>query len=340
MFVSADGQALTESAAADLLEGMMDDQGNLPTDDNYEEPEASPEVDTEESDEEQPEGEPEDSGDDAEDEDQPGETEEEPEEVPETPEDEPEADKLYDIEIDGEVYEVNMEELQAGYLRNEQLVKRQTELESQFAEKERQLEEKEIQLTQELDNVIAGQAVELAQYQRVNWEQLKAEDPDQYAVLRAQYFDAQERFQQNRERQRQVLELRNKAEELKHQAYLRTQGELVRKLVPEFEDPEFQKTLVAFGEKLGYTENEVRSISNARDIYVLNQARLYAETQARRKAAEEKKVSKEVPPVLKPGAPKATGQEQKQKAKAAAQRFAKSHSARDAAQLFLDSGVI
>src|SRR6185503_8596880 len=123
-----------EDADVALFESALDDNGDFiggePAVDDVEaidtpeldgEPEAEPDADPE-------------ADDDAE-----VDPEAEPEADPEVePEAEPEEDKLIEIEIGDDVYEVNMEELKSGYLRNEEYVARQVELEDQYAAKQEQ----------------------------------------------------------------------------------------------------------------------------------------------------------------------------------------------------------
>ncbi|KAB2362842.1 scaffolding protein, partial [Escherichia coli] len=68
------------------------------------------------------------------------EEEEGTEEEPEVESEEDPEDKLFEIPIGDEVYEVNFEELKSGYLRNEEFVTRQAELEDQYAAKFEELD--------------------------------------------------------------------------------------------------------------------------------------------------------------------------------------------------------
>ena len=317
-----------EAAAA--FEEAMDDNGYLPTDEDFTSPaDELPETEEDQDEEEveAPEDEEEDSEDD----------EEGEEEAPED-EDEP-SDKLFDIEIDGEEYEVNLEELKSGYLRNEALVKRQVELESSFSAKEQELEQERVGLTQEYENVLWMQAMELQPFRNTNWAELKDLDPVEYKEKRLAYNEAQERFQATRQRVAEITKLNEQAQAVKHQAHVESQIKLARELIPEMKEPDFKDKLVAYGEKIGFTQEEIEGIADAKQLLVLNQARLYAESQVRRKEAEKKKVSKEVPPVLKPGAPKTAEHGKARQAKASRDAFGKSRSVQDAARVFLDSGV-
>lgn len=245
-------------------------------------------------------------------------------------------DELFEIEIDGEVYEVNKEELYSGYLRNEELVKRQTEVESKLQEREAELEAEQARVADYLEQLLLEGNVVIQKYRNIDWESLKAEDPDTYKQARLEFIEAQEQQQARAARRDQIVNMHKKAQEIKHQAYLQSQHKLAEQLIPELKQEGFADQLISFGKSIGYTEDEIKSISDAKALFVLNQARLYAESQVRKKAALEKKVSKDLPPVVKPGAPKTKAQESSKQRREAIGKLKSTHSLRDAASVLMD----
>lgn len=245
-------------------------------------------------------------------------------------------EELFEIEIDGEVYEVNKEELYSGYLRNEELVKRQTEVETQLQEREAELEAEQARVADYLEQLLLEGNVVIQKYRNIDWEGLKAEDPDTYKQARLEFIEAQEQQQARAARRDQIVNMHKKAQEIKHQAYLQSQHKLAEQLIPELKQEGFADQLVSFGKSVGYTEDEIKSISDAKALFVLNQARLYAESQVRKKAALEKKVSKDLPPVVKPGAPKTKAQESSKQRREAIGKLKSTHSLRDAASVLMD----
>ena len=243
---------------------------------------------------------------------------------------------LFEIEIDGEVYEVNKEELYSGYLRNEELVKRQTEVESKLQEREAELEAEQARVADYLEQLLLEGNVVIQKYRNIDWESLKAEDPDTYKQARLEFIEAQEQQQARAARRDQIVNMHKKAQEIKHQAYLQSQHKLAEQLIPELKQEGFADQLISFGKSIGYTEDELKSISDAKALFVLNQARLYAESQVRKKAALEKKVSKDLPPVVKPGAPKTKAQESSKQRREAIGKLKSTHSLRDAASVLMD----
>lgn len=327
-------EGVTADVAAEQFEALMTDNGALPGDVDYVEPEpkVEPEAEPEEPEvegepevepEEEPEGEPEEE-----------EVEEEPEEG--EPEVVPLDDEktLVDIDIDGETYEVNLTELKSGYLRQEEYTKRVSELEKKAEEFQDQISEREVALQRELEMAQVILAGDLGKYDKVDWERLKAEDPATYQTLRLEAIDAKDNLTGLQNRRNQIQALHEEAQKIKQAVHVKAQIELATKLMPEFKEATFRDGLIKYGKDIGYTEDELYSMTDARQLLLLNQARLYAEGQVRRKDAVAKKATKELPPVVKAGAPKAKGSASKLAIKAASARFAKDHSVESAAALF------
>ncbi len=264
------------------------------------------------------------------------EEESEEDESEEDAEEESGEEELFEIEIDGEVYEVNKEELYSGYLRNEELVKRQSDLEETIQAKEAELEAEQARVADYLEQLLLEGNVVIQKYRNIDWESLKAEDPDTYKQARLEFIEAQEQQQARAARRDQIVNMHKKAQEIKHQAYLQSQHKLAEQLIPELKQEGFADQLISFGKSIGYTEDELKSISDAKALFVLNQARLYAESQVRKKAALEKKVSKDLPPVVKPGAPKTKAQESSKQRREAIGKLKTTHSLRDAASVLMD----
>lgn len=268
------------------------------------------------------------------------ETEESEEEAEGEPEEAPE-DQLFDITIGDEEYEVNLEELKTGYLRNEDLIAHRTKLDSEHQERVAELEQTQEELRQELERITVFALGGANQYDQINWAQLKQQDPEQYQKLRVEAFEAKERADALLKRRNDVTKMAQEAGRLRHEAYVKQQREIAKTLIPEIgTDPEFGNKIVAFGKQLGYTETEITEIADARQLAVLNQARLYAESQVRKKAALETKVQRELPPAVKPGAPTARNTEQRNKTKQARQRLSSERSIDAAASYILSAGLV
>lgn len=325
---------VNEAAAA--FEDAMDDSGLMPGDEGF-----SGELDTPEQDladrleedfqEEAGDEDEDDTEDEASDE---GDSEEEGESDPDEDVDQDEASQLFDIVIDGEEYEVNLPELQAGYLRNEDLVKRTSELEDRVAQREAELAQKEAELVREIEATAVISTADLRQYENIDWARLKAENPEEYQSKRLEYVERRDEIQRQLSRRSQVQAMQEKAADIKHQAYLTAQFELVQKLVPEFAEQDYKSKILAYAESVGFTKEEIMGIADAKHILMLDQARKYAESQVRKKAVIAKKAKQELPEVIKPSARAKPATTESKRMKAQAERFKQSGSISDAAALF------
>lgn len=242
---------------------------------------------------------------------------------------------LVDIQIGEDTYEVNFAELRAGYLRNEEYVNRVQKVEQEYDSKLAALEAREAELSEELRLASVMVTGDLNAYEQVNWAALKTADPAKYQELRVEYVEAKERAQAVEARRQNINAMHTEAQRLRHQAYVKNQMSLADSLVPGWREPKFLEDLVAFGKSIGHTEEEIRGISDARHLLVLNSARLHAESQVRRKEAMEKKVTKKLPPVNKPGAVKEQTSTDRRVVKNAQQRFNRDKSVDSAAALLM-----
>lgn len=249
-------------------------------------------------------------------------------------------DQLFDIEIDNEVYEVNLEELKFGYLRGEDYLKKVNQLDQAKQEWEREASQERAAALSEIEDFRREFSIKGADFENVDWGRLKAENPQEYVIKRAQYAELIEQ-RGKLEQQRVALgKLEQKHRELEIQQYMAKQQDLVRKLIPEWNDDEkrseLQKSLAAYGIQQGLSEEEIGSLSDARLLALLNKARLYDESQRKRKEVAEKRVPKEVQTAIKPGVSQGQSAPSGKRVKAAAARFKENGSLTNAAD-YLDA---
>jgi hypothetical protein len=321
---AVDAPSSIEALLGDDLD-MLDDenQGTDPVEVKEEKVEADPEaVEPEEDDEKDP---------DAEDE----EDESEEDDSDKDPQPAITDDTLVDIKIGDDEYEVNFLELKSGYLRNEDYVNKVNAHEAEYLEKSVKIEQLEADLIEELQHVSVIVTGDLSKYDRINWAALKEADPAQYNALRVEATEAREQAAALIERRAAIQKMHQKAQELRHQAYLKSQIEIAEKIVPGFRDPAFFQALVSHGKDIGYTEEEVQGISDARQLFLLNNSRLYAESQVRKKSAMDNKVTPDLPPVVKPGAVKEKSSTDRRVVKNAKAVFQRDKSVDSAAALLM-----
>ena len=320
--------------AAGSIEDLIDDNGWLPGDAEYEAPvvEATAEDEDEEDDET-------DSDEPTEESEEEDTEESDEEESEESEEDKTEAvsdETLVDIQIGEDTYEVNFAELKAGYLRNEEFVNKVTAQEAEYDSKLAALETREAELSEELRLASVMVTGDLNAYETINWVGLKAADPAKYQELRVQYAEAKERATAVESRRQNINKMHQEAQRLRHNAHIKNQMVLADTLVPGWREPKFLDDLVSYGKSIGHTEEEIRGISDARHLLVLNNARLHAESQVRRKEAMEKKVTAKLPPVNKPGVAKEKTSTDRRVVKNAQAAFQRDKSVESAAALLMN----
>lgn len=324
-------------STAEIIEDLMDDDGFLPSDADYVEPE--PEGDEEE--EEESEAEPEGDAEEEEDEDPEGDgAESDEEEEEEDPEVEPQAlsdETLLDLQIGEETYEVNLAELKSGYLRNEEYVTMMESLQEEHDERVAELELKQAELVKELEVASVISTGDLAKYNQINWNQLKAEDPARYNELRLEALDAQEKAQRMVQRRNAVAGLDAEAKRLKAEAALKHQMQLAETLVPELKDEAERNKIISYAQSVGFTQEDIMGIRDAKTLLILNNSRKYAESQVRKKEALATKVSKDLPLAIKPGSPKTKATAERTASKRTAQRVRQEQSVDAAAAHFANT---
>lgn len=320
------------SDAAGSIEALVDENGWLPGDAEYVEPEVvaedeTPDADPEADDAVDPEAE------EKKDAKEDGDEEESEEDEPEKPAVSDET--LVDIKIGDDEYEVNLLELKSGYLRNEDYVNKVAAHEAEYLDKTVKIEQLEAELAEELQHVSVIVNGDLSKYDRINWTALKEADPVKYNALRVEATEAKEQAAALAERRNTIQKMHQKAQELRHQAYVKGQIEIAEKIVPGFREPAFFEALVSHGKDIGYSQEEIESIADARQLFLLNASRLYAESQVRKKSAMEKKVITDLPPAIKPGAKKEKSSTDRQVVKNAKAVFHRDRSVDSAAALLM-----
>ena len=184
------------------------------------------------------------------------------EEVEET---EPE-ETLYRVKVDGEEYDVNIEELKKNYQLEKSAQKRLQDA----AEQRKQLSGKEASLEQErqkYEQVLQVYAQQLAQPQQAMSQeqlaQLKADDPIAYNTYLVEEQQRQNRLQAIQQEQQVV-----KSQQLAKQA------DLLLDLIPSWRDQGVAAK--EKGELVGYLRNQgfsTEDINNATDARIVNMAR-------------------------------------------------------------------
>jgi hypothetical protein len=263
------------------------------------------------------------------------------------PEDEPQAEgekepDFYAVKIDGEEYEVSLDELRSGYQRQKDYTKKTQAL----AEDRKVTTAKSAQLEQ-LHNEYLNQAQlanellnrDLKVYEGVDWEGLKTADPIAFMQKRIELQDLQSQQNNLQEQAQQAQKMRQDTQAQEFQEYVKGQQTAIAEIFPDWNDTdkrtEHQGKLASFAKDQGFTDEELASVVSARDLKILDMARKFSEMKKSQKGAA-KKVRPAIRKVAKAQSKPAKGTSRRKKVEARQESLRKSGSLRDAAALMYE----
>ena len=246
-------------------------------------------------------------------------------------------DDLYAVKVDGEEYEVNLEELKKGYQLEKNYTKRVQKLQAESQELDNlktNLTAERQQYLQLMELAAAQQMAEVNKSKELLASIDKEADPVEYVRQQLRVQDVEDNLRQNIQNfqaAQQQAELQRQEQQKKIVAM---EQEKLNQLVPEWLSPEFQKSVIDYAKEQGYDDATLSTISTARDIAMLNKARLYDELVSK-KATVKKKRQPVIKKKVKASAP-ATAQTRKARAvKEQRQKLKRSGKVEDAAAALL-----
>jgi hypothetical protein len=271
-------------------------------------------------------------------EDEEGEEETQEEEVEETETE----DTSYTIKVDGEEYEVNLEELKAGYQRQSDYTRKSQALaevrkENEAIQSERaQLEQERQMYANGLHMLKEQQQTKLQEFKQVDWETLKEEDPYTYMLKKDEYRDAQAKVVNTNKQQRIVQHQQEQHLAQARASFVQDEFSKLVQVMPEWEksDSTVKADIRDFALSVGYLPEEVNQLADHRSVLVLKKAMEFDRLTA--KVAPKKKALKKVPKVQKSGRGKVKADSNNEATKKKRTRLRKSGNQDDAASIFYD----
>ena len=246
-------------------------------------------------------------------------------------------DELYAVKVDGEEYEVNLEELKKGYQLEKNYTKRVQKLQEESKDLDNiktNLSAERQQYLQLMELAAAQQMAEVNKSKELLASIDKEADPVEYVRQQLRVQDVEDNLRQNIQNfqaAQQQAELQRQEQQKKIVAM---EQEKLSQLVPEWLSPDFQKSVIDYARNQGYDDDTLNTINIARDIAMLNKARLYDELVSK-KATVKKKRQPIVKKKVKASSP-ATAQTRKARAvKEQRQKLKRSGSVNDAALALL-----
>ena len=253
-----------------------------------------------------------------------------------------EEDLKYTIKVDGEEYEVGIDELKSGYQRQADYTRKSQALAEQRKETE-QIQSERQQLEQERQMYANGlqmlreqQTAKLQDFDNVEWETLKQEDPYAYMIKKDEYRDAQERVNNVAQQQQQVQNEQMQQAQQAKTHFIRQEYTRLVEALPEWEnkDSTIKEDVRKYAAEVGFLPDEINQLADHRSVLVIKKAMEF--DKLTKKVSPKRKAVKTVPKVQKAGrgtSKEDTATENLNKKRA---RLRKSGKQDDAASLFYD----
>ena len=218
---------------------------------------------------------------------------------------EEEQPQVFTVKVDGKEVEVTLDELQKGYSRTQDYtrktqqiaeVRKQTEVELQAVRAER---EQYAQLLSALES----QVQQVAQ-PNIDWDRLYQEDPIEWVRQREVMRENQEKAAAIQSEQQRLSQLSQQEQAQFMQQKLQHEQEALLAAIPDWKDAKKAQAekalLVEFGQKIGFTPEELKSVVDHRAVLMLRKAALYDQMMSKR--GNIKPVTNNGPRPAKPGA--------------------------------------
>jgi len=218
---------------------------------------------------------------------------------------EQEQPQVFSVKVDGKEVEVTLDELQKGYSRTQDYtrktqqiaeVRKQTEAELSAVRAER---EQYAQLLSALES----QVQQVAQ-PNIDWDRLYQEDPIEWVRQREVMRDNQEKAAAIQSEKQRLSQLSQQEQAQFMQQKLQHEQEALLAAIPDWKDAKKAQAekalLVEFGQKIGFTPDELKSVVDHRAVLMLRKAALYDQMMSKR--GNIKPVTNNGPRPAKPGA--------------------------------------
>ena len=170
-----------------------------------------------------------------------------------------------------------------------EVAEREKALQARMQEVEQQAQAK-LQQVEQLGNLAAQEL--MREYQSINWEALRQQDPGQYAALRADFQERNGKLQtvfqaaQQQAMQRQHMAERQRAE------FVQKQAERLPEVIPEWKDQAIankeREDIRTWALKAGFDPQEIDGFTMAHHVAVMRKAMLFDKLQESKPAVENK----------------------------------------------------
>ena len=193
----------------------------------------------------------------------------------------------FTVKVDGKNVEVTLEELQKGYSREADYTRKtqQVSEERRAFQAEADLVRTERQQYSQLLGSLKAQLQQNAAPQ-VDMDRLYHEDPIEWVKQRELVRDAEKVHAAINSEQQRLSTIQAQEQYQSMQAHLAQQQDAMLKAIPEWVNPDKAKAektlLIEWGQKLGFSSDELKNIFDHRAVVALRKAALYDQMMSKR----------------------------------------------------------
>lgn len=223
------------------------------------------------------------------------------------------------LKVNGKDVEIPISELKANAQMKEAAQQFLDEAKEKRNQAAKEIEEKNNYLLQQYNTtsqlIQHAEQMLSADIQSINWEELKAEDPAQYAIKREEMRDRMSQLQNLKQQAGQSVQQWRQQQEQERQTmmaeHLQYEHQELLKKLPEWKDDDVadqeKNAIVDYLTKdLGFKTEELQDASDHRLILLARKAMLYDQKGDKNKITEKK--LKKIPKIMKPGGAQTEGQ--------------------------------
>ena len=218
---------------------------------------------------------------------------------------EEEQPQVFTVKVDGKEVEVTLDELQKGYSRTQDYTRKTQQIAEVRKQAEAELQSVRAEREQyaQLLGALEAQVQQAAQ-PNIDWERLYQEDPIEYVRQREVMRENKERAAAIQSEQQRLAQLSHQEQMQHQQQLLQQEQEALMAAIPEWKDAKKaaaeKAMLVQFGQKAGFSPDELKNVLDHRAVVLLRKAALYDQMMSKR--GQIKPVTNNGPKPAKPGA--------------------------------------
>jgi len=212
---------------------------------------------------------------------------------------------VFTVTVDGKETEVTLEELQAGYTRLSDYTRKTMQVSEARKQTDAELQAVRAEREQyaQLLSALEAQVQQMAQ-PNIDWDRLYQEDPIEWVRQREVMRDNQDRAAAIQSEQQRLNQLSQQEQAQFMQQKLQHEQQALLAAIPDWKDAKKAQAekalLVEFGQKIGFTPDELKSVVDHRAVLMLRKAALYDQMMSKR--GNIKPVTNNGPRPAKPGA--------------------------------------